>query len=126
MSVKESWANGNYGQSQTANILFAVELDKRYAKDGIRAFALHPGSIVATNLVRRMSQDELRSYGVLDDQGDPLLDPSRDLKSPEQGAATIVWCAASPQLDGSGGVYCEDVDIAPVSSKDPSRPGMDE
>jgi len=120
----ERWSG--YGQSKTANILFALELDERYAKDGIRAFALHPGSIVATNLVRHISQDELRSYDVLDEQGEPVLDPSRDLKTPEQGAATIVWCAASPQLDGKGGVYCEDVDIAPISSKDPSSLGINE
>jgi NAD(P)-dependent dehydrogenase (short-subunit alcohol dehydrogenase family) len=110
-----------YGQSKTANILFAVECDKRYANNGIRAFAVHPGGVVATGLVRYVSQDELRAAGAIDEKGKPVIDPYRDLKTPEQGAATIVWCATSPQLEGKGGVYCEDVDIAPISSKDPSK-----
>ena len=110
-----------YGQSKTANILFAVECDERYANNSIRAFAVHPGGIVATGLARYISQDELRAAGALDEKGKPLIDPSRDLKTPEQGAATIVWCATSPQLEGKGGVYCEDVDIATISSKDPSK-----
>jgi hypothetical protein len=63
----------------------------------------------------------LRASGAIDDQGRPVLDPSRDLKTPEQGAATIVWCATSPQLEGKGGVYCENVDIATISTKDPSK-----
>jgi NAD(P)-dependent dehydrogenase (short-subunit alcohol dehydrogenase family) len=110
-----------YGQSKTANILFAVECDKRYANNGIRAFAVHPGGIVATGLAKYMSQDELRAAGALDEKGKPVIDPSRDLKTREQGAATIVWCATSPQLEGKGGVYCENVDIATISSKDPSK-----
>ena len=110
-----------YGQSKTANILFAVECDKRYANNGIRAFAVHPGGIVETGLARYTSQDELRAAGALDEKGKPVIDPSRDLKTPEQGAATIVWCATSPQLEGKGGVYCENVDIATISSKDPSK-----
>jgi len=113
----DRWAG--YGQSKTANILFAVELDKRYAKDGIRAFSVHPGGIVATGLAKYISQAELRASGAVDEEGKPVLDPSRDLKTPEQGAATIVWCTTSPQLEGKGGVYCENVDIAPISSKDP-------
>jgi hypothetical protein len=72
-------------------------------------------------LVRYVSQDELRAAGAIDEKGKPVIDPYRDLKTPEQGAATIVWCATSPQLEGKGGVYCEDVDIAPISSKDPSK-----
>jgi NAD(P)-dependent dehydrogenase (short-subunit alcohol dehydrogenase family) len=115
----DRWAG--YGQSKTANILFAVELDKRYARDGIRAFAVHPGGIVATGLAKFISQDELRASGALDENGKPVLDPSRDLKTPEQGAATIVWCATSPQLEEKGGVYCENSDIATISSKDTSK-----
>jgi len=115
----DRWAG--YGQSKTANILFAVELDKRYAKDGIRAFAVHPGGIVATGLAKYISQEELQAAGALDEKGKPVLNPSRDLKTPEQGAATIVWCATSPQLEGKGGVYCENVDVSTISSKDPSK-----
>jgi NAD(P)-dependent dehydrogenase (short-subunit alcohol dehydrogenase family) len=115
----ERWAG--YGQSKTANILFVVELDRRYAKDRIRAFAVHPGGIVATGLARYVSQDELRASGALDVKGKPVLDPSRDLKTPEQGAATIVWCATNSHLEKKGGVYCENVDIASISRKDPGH-----
>jgi NAD(P)-dependent dehydrogenase (short-subunit alcohol dehydrogenase family) len=115
----DRWAA--YGQSKTANILFAVEFDKRYAGDDIRAFAVHPGGVVETGLVKYISQDELRASGAIDDQGRPVLDPSRDLKTPKQGAATIVWCATGPQLEGRGGVYCENADIATISAKDPSK-----
>jgi NAD(P)-dependent dehydrogenase (short-subunit alcohol dehydrogenase family) len=115
----ERWAG--YGQSKTANILFAVELDRRYAKDGIRAFAVHPGGIVSTGLAKYISQDELRASGAIDAKGDPIIDPAQDLKTPQQGAATTVWCATSHQLDGKGGVYCENVDVAAVSPKDTSR-----
>jgi hypothetical protein len=76
---------------------------------------------VATGLAKYISQDELKASGALDAKGKPVLDPSRDLKTPEQGAATIVWCATNPQLEGKGGVYCENVDIATISSKDSSK-----
>ncbi|MEO8702453.1 MAG: SDR family NAD(P)-dependent oxidoreductase [Kofleriaceae bacterium] len=103
-----------YGQSKTANILFAVALDARGQADGIRAFALHPGTIVDTNLGKHVTVAELRKAGVLDANDQPIRDPSRQLKTVEQGAATSVWCATSPQLAGMGGVYCENADIAPV------------
>ena len=100
-----------YAQAKSANVLFAVELDARGRADGVRAFAVHPGGIM-TNLGRYVSTERLRAFDIIDDDGKPVVDPSRDRKSPEQGAATIVWCAVSPQLDGKGGVYCEDCDIA--------------
>lgn len=103
-----------YGQSKTANILFAVRLDEIGQKSGIRAFSLHPGSIVGTDLARHISEEDLQKAGVLDEQGNPILDPSRGLKTIEQGAATNVWCATSPLLKGKGGVYCENSDIAPL------------
>jgi NAD(P)-dependent dehydrogenase (short-subunit alcohol dehydrogenase family) len=103
-----------YGQSKTANILFALSLDQRGEAHGIRAFSLHPGSIVSTDLKRYLSEEELRAAGVIDDMGRPILDPTRFLKTAEQGAATSVWCATSAQLDGMGGVYCENCDISPL------------
>jgi NAD(P)-dependent dehydrogenase (short-subunit alcohol dehydrogenase family) len=106
-----------YGQSKTATILLTVEIDKRYAKDGIRAFSLHPGGILATGLAKHVSQEELRAAGALGENGKPLIDPAKGLKTVEQGAATAVWCATSLQLEGKGGVYCEDVDIAPLASQ---------
>ncbi len=103
-----------YGQSKTANVLLAVGADTRGKDDGIRAFAVHPGSIADTNLGRHIPIEDLKASGVLDQDGNPVLDPSRQLKTVEQGAATSIWCATSPQLDGLGGVYCQNSDIAQV------------
>jgi len=106
----DRWAA--YGQSKTANILFALELDKRGREAGVRAFSVHPGSIAGTGLEKHLSLEELVAGGVLDEHGQPILDPARQLKTVEQGAATIVWCAASPALEGIGGVYCENCEVA--------------
>jgi NAD(P)-dependent dehydrogenase (short-subunit alcohol dehydrogenase family) len=92
-----------YGQSKTANILFAIAADSRGQKDNIRAFALHPGRILATNLTRFMSEDEVKGVPITDSDGQPFTDPAAFVKSVEQGAATSVWCAVSPLLDGKGG-----------------------
>lgn len=102
-----------YGQSKTANALFAVGLDERGERHGVRAFAVHPGAIV-TDLVRHMSQDDLRARGALDENGNPVVDPDKGMKNVPQGAATSVWAATSPRLDGIGGVYGEDADISPL------------
>lgn len=103
-----------YGQSKTANILFAVGVDRRGKEDGIRAFSLHPGGIAATNLGAHVGVEMLKKTGFVDENDRPIVDLSRDLKSVPQGAATHVWCAVSPQLDGRGGVYCADSDITLV------------
>jgi len=94
-----------YGQSKTANALFAVALDKRGRVHNIRAFSVHPGGIL-TDLIRYLPAEELEA----------LKSTGEVLKTPEQGAATTVWCATSPQLEGKGGVYCLDCDIAKVIS----------
>jgi NAD(P)-dependent dehydrogenase (short-subunit alcohol dehydrogenase family) len=112
-----------YGQSKTANILFAVELDARERANGIRAFAVHPGSIM-TNLARYTDREALRQGGFLDENGEPVIDPTRGLKSPEQGAATQIWCATSPRLDGLGGLYCEDVDVAAIHTDEEPDVGL--
>ncbi|MFF7546182.1 SDR family NAD(P)-dependent oxidoreductase [Streptomyces canus] len=98
-----------YGQAKTANVLFAVHLDKLGADRGVRAFALHPGGIL-TPLQRHLPKAEMVERGWIDEQG-KVLNPA-GFKSPEQGAATQVWAATSPQLAGMGGVYLEDCDIA--------------
>jgi NAD(P)-dependent dehydrogenase (short-subunit alcohol dehydrogenase family) len=107
-----------YGQSKTANVLFAVELDRRGEASGIRAFAVHPGAIL-TDLGRHMTDEELRSYGISPDSRLSILAGKSvaeggDFKTLEQGAATSVWCATSPQLARMGGIYCQDVDVAPI------------
>jgi NAD(P)-dependent dehydrogenase (short-subunit alcohol dehydrogenase family) len=101
-----------YGQLKTANILFALALDERAKADGVRAFSLHPGSIVSTGLSKYVPSELLRPAGLLDEGGNPIIDPAKNLKTVEQGAATSVWCATNPQLDGMGGVYCQNSDIA--------------
>jgi NAD(P)-dependent dehydrogenase (short-subunit alcohol dehydrogenase family) len=107
-----------YGQSKTANVLFAVELDRRGEASGIRAFAVHPGAIL-TDLGRHMTDEELRSYGISPDSrlsipAGKSVAEGGDFKTLEQGAATSVWCATSPQLARMGGIYCQDVDVAPI------------
>ncbi|NBD24539.1 oxidoreductase [Paenibacillus glycinis] len=107
-----------YGQSKTANVLFAVELDRIGYAHGVRAFAVHPGTIV-TDLSRHLSDDEMRAMGALDEQGRRVaVNKDAGFKSVAEGAATSVWCAANAQLDGRGGVYCEDVDIAAFAGPD--------
>ncbi|HTK07113.1 MAG TPA: SDR family NAD(P)-dependent oxidoreductase [Ktedonobacteraceae bacterium] len=105
-----------YGQSKTANILFALALDERGKADGIRAFSLHPGTIVGTALSKHIPPAILRVMGLIDEDGKPIIDPAKNMKTAEQGAATGVWCATSSQLDGMGGVYCQNCDIAPLVS----------
>jgi len=103
-----------YGQSKTANSLFAVELDRRGRTEGVRAFAAHPGTIIDTDLIRHLDPEALRAAGAVDADGRPVRDPEQQLKTIEQGAATTVWCATSPQLAERGGVYCENCDISPL------------
>jgi NAD(P)-dependent dehydrogenase (short-subunit alcohol dehydrogenase family) len=110
-----------YGQSKTANILFAVELDERGQDHGVRAFALHPGSVAGTGTSRYLSREQLVASGVIDEAGTPVIDPSRQLKTVQQGAATIVWAATSPSLNGRGGVYCENCDVATVMTGQPDE-----
>jgi len=110
-----------YGQSKSANALFAVGLDLRAQAHGVRALSLHPGSIM-TDLARYMTQDELRAAGAIDEHGQLRTDEASGMKTIEQGAATSVWCAVSPQLDGVGGVYCEDCDIAQAVPADHAQP----
>ncbi|CDP82905.1 short-chain alcohol dehydrogenase [Mycolicibacterium farcinogenes] len=106
-----------YGAAKTANILHAVALDRRLHERGIRAFAVHPG-MVATNLARHMSREDVvavssqaRSHAI-------------EVLTPEQGAATQVWAATSPDLDGRGGVYladCAERSDAEPYATDPAR-----
>ncbi|AXJ11515.1 SDR family NAD(P)-dependent oxidoreductase [Arthrobacter sp. PM3] len=105
-----------YGQAKTANALFAVRLDALGRDFGVRAFAVHPGGIM-TELQRHLPREEMIAAGWMDEHG--TVDAR--FKTPEQGAATSVWAATSPALEGMGGVYCEDCDIA-----EPTVPGSPE
>jgi NAD(P)-dependent dehydrogenase (short-subunit alcohol dehydrogenase family) len=105
-----------YGQAKTANSLFAVHLDFLGRDAGVRAFAMHPGGIM-TELQRHLPREEMVAAGWMDQDGNV----DARFKTPAQGAATSVWAATSPALEGMGGVYCEDCDIA-----EPTRTGSPE
>jgi NAD(P)-dependent dehydrogenase (short-subunit alcohol dehydrogenase family) len=106
-----------YGQSKTANVLFAVELDRRFSGDGIRGYSLHPGGIVGTNLAPWLTVDDWKAMGLVNDAGQPIIDPERDQKTPQQGASTQVWGATSPLLADVGGVYLQNNDVAPIDDE---------
>ncbi len=102
-----------YGQSKTANVLFAVALDARAAERGIHAYSLHPGAIM-TDLQRHMTREELLARKWVDEQGNP----NPLFKTPQEGAATGLWAATAPELIDRGGVYCEDCSIKGVVPPD--------
>jgi NAD(P)-dependent dehydrogenase (short-subunit alcohol dehydrogenase family) len=106
---------GAYGQSKTANVLFAVEATRRWAEDGITANALMPGGI-ATPLQRHVLEAD---PDYMKKAADRYESAGVTLKTPEQGAATSVLLAASPLLDGVGGRYFEDCNESPVVHRRP-------
>jgi len=107
-----------YGQSKTANVLFAVEANRRWSREDITANAVHPGAI-STNLSRHMTADELERLSA-----SGLF----RYKTVEQGAATSVLVATSPLLDGIGGRYFENCNeaevIDPAASEDEPSSGV--
>ncbi|ORV88447.1 short-chain dehydrogenase [Mycobacterium interjectum] len=96
-----------YGASKTANILHIVEADRRLRESGIRAYAVHPGT-VATSLARHMSRADFARLRELAAARGGALDPV----TPEHGAATQVWAAVSPELAGRGGLYLQDCRVS--------------
>jgi len=112
-----------YGQSKTANALFAVALDRRGQGQDLRAFSLHPGQIL-TDLARHLTAEEITGFDALDADGQPIVDPARGMKTIDQGAATSLWCATSPLLADIGGVYCEDCEVAPLNTGATGRAGV--
>ena len=106
-----------YAQSKLANVLFAVELDRRWASEGIRSYAVHPGVVVGTAINSSAGTDALRAMGLIDEAGQPVIDPARGKKTPPQGASTIVFAAASPLLAQIGGVYLKDNDVSLVDDE---------
>ena len=110
----DKWAA--YGQSKTANALFAVGLNDRYSSDGVYANAVHPGGI-QTGLQKHMPEEEMRAMGWINAEG--KVDPR--FKTIEQGASTSLWAAVGRELEGVGGKYLEDCQEGlPVS---PEKPG---
>jgi len=109
----DKWAS--YGQSKTANALFAVELTQRYAEDGIYANAVMPGGIM-TGLQKHMPIEEQRAAGFIDDDGNP----NQMFKNVAQGASTSTWAATGTELQNIGGLYLENCQEA--GPMDPAVP----
>ncbi|WP_072807531.1 SDR family NAD(P)-dependent oxidoreductase [Rhodococcoides yunnanense] len=107
-----------YGQSKRANVLFTVELDRRYADEGIRAYAAHPGVIIGPGPHTPERAAAFRAQGLVDEDGNTIIDPEGGKKTVEQGAANLVFGAASPLLDGIGGVYLKDSDVSHLDDAD--------
>ncbi|MCL9982390.1 MAG: SDR family NAD(P)-dependent oxidoreductase [Erythrobacter sp.] len=102
----------SYGNSKTANILFTVGLEARLAVLGIHAYAVHPGGI-QTNLGRHMTEEMVATLMARVTSKDTGF----AWKTIPQGAATSCWAATAPELEGKGGVYCEDCHVAEVDDE---------
>ena len=104
----DPWAA--YGQSKTANALFAVEATRRWFGDGIFANSVMPGGI-ETNLGRHASQEQIEQWKTLP-----------GMKTPQQGASTTLVAAIAPEFEGIGGRYLEDANEAQIIAND-AKPG---
>ncbi|KAJ3545401.1 hypothetical protein NM208_g2530 [Fusarium decemcellulare] len=96
-----------YGQSKTANIYMASELERRYGSQGLHATSVHPGGIM-TGLARHIPEEQVQSMA-----GNDVV--KKGLKSPEQGAATTIWAAIGRQWEGTGGKYLADCSVAELA-----------
>ena len=106
-----------YGRSKSANVLHAVELDRRLAARGVRANAVHPGGI-ATELGRHLTPESIQEMAGRMKRRGPVV-----FKDVPHGAATQVWAAVSPELEGVGGRYLEDVRVSRPSQGDTDSAG---
>lgn len=111
----EKWSA--YGQSKTANVLFAVELERRLGARGAHANALHPG-VILTDLARHLVPDDFAFLQKRAPAG------AMKLKPVEAGAATSVYAATAPELEGRGGLYLEDCGVAGVDDSEDARAGV--
>jgi NAD(P)-dependent dehydrogenase (short-subunit alcohol dehydrogenase family) len=102
---------GAYGRSKTANILFAVEFDRRHKEKGVRATAVHPG-VIQTELGRHMTPEVLKNLMDTINSNQPAGARALEYKTIPQGAATSVWAGVVAPADLVGGLYCEDCHVA--------------
>lgn len=115
----EKWQS--YGQSKTANVLFAVGLEERLADKGIHSYSLHPGGI-ETNLGRHMSDaDRAALMARIKALTDAAGGTAEGWKTIPQGAATTCWAATADELQSAGGLYCEDCHVADQDNDNPVR-----
>jgi NAD(P)-dependent dehydrogenase (short-subunit alcohol dehydrogenase family) len=112
-----------YGRSKTANVLFAVEFDRRHKARGVRATALHPGGI-QTELGRHMTAEVRENMIASINASQPKGAPAFSWKSIPQGAATSVWAACVAEAQEVGGRYCEDCHVAEINPEPGFRGGV--
>lgn len=113
-----------YGRSKTANVLFAVEFDRRHREAGIRAMAVHPGGI-QTELGRHMTPESTeRLIASINEAHKAAGAPPFRFKSIPQGAATSVWAASVAAAEEVGGRYCEDCHVAEIQDGEGIRGGV--
>ena len=112
-----------YGRSKTANILFAVELDRRLRSRGVRAAAVHPGAIV-TELGRHLTDETMGALVAARRARTGGDEPRMQTKTVPQGAATSVWAGFVADADAVGGRYCEDCSVSPILEGNPAVPGV--
>lgn len=101
----------SYGRSKTANILFTKGLEDRFADKGVHAYAVHPGGI-QTNLGRHLTEEDMAFLRKRMEEQAKETGVATMFKSISEGAATQVWAATAAELEGQGGVYCEDCHVA--------------
>lgn len=107
-----------YGRSKTANILFAVEFDRRHRERGVRATAVHPGGII-TELGRHMPEGAIEAFiEQVQRERSAAGEPPFEFKSVPQGAATSVWAGVIADADEVGGKYCEDCQVGELIPAD--------
>jgi NAD(P)-dependent dehydrogenase (short-subunit alcohol dehydrogenase family) len=115
---------GAYGRSKTANVLFAVEFDRRHKGEGIRATAVHPGGIM-TELGRHMTPELIQGMlKNLEESNKAAGAPAFQWKSIPQGAATTVWAGFVAPAGEVGGKYCEDCHVAALQENPDARGGV--
>jgi NAD(P)-dependent dehydrogenase (short-subunit alcohol dehydrogenase family) len=113
-----------YGRSKTANILFAVEFDRRHKADGLRATAVHPGGI-QTELSRHIGDEGMKQLIERVNAATRAAgEPDFKFKTIPQGAATSVWAGAVAAADEVGGRYCEDCHVAEIEPDAAKRAGV--
>jgi NAD(P)-dependent dehydrogenase (short-subunit alcohol dehydrogenase family) len=118
----DPWAA--YGRSKTANILFAVEFDRRHKGNGIRATAVHPGGI-QTELSRHIGEEGINQLVERINAATRAAgEPDFKFKTIPQGAATSVWAGAVAAADEVGGRYCEDCHVAEIEPDAAKRAGV--
>lgn len=109
----DEWTS--YGQSKTANALFAMELDRRMSPKGVQAYAVHPG-VIMTELARHLNEElmtqMIQRQKERAEQAGESSGGGLQPKSVEAGAATQVWAATAPELAAHGGAYLGDCQLA--------------